>query len=177
MALPARVSKVAGDTVMNLPATAMGGVPRHLVRAGYRATALQREVTKPWFVASNLADVETLARMESIDRFMAEMPGYPGRVYKQITSRLVYRNELFRGVVHLNKHRSIHLADLESRVLVIGSGTDAIAPAPAVQAAEKVLTGAESVRYVEVDGSHLGMVAGPEAASTTWPVITEFLRS
>ena len=162
---------------MNLPAAAFGGVPRHLVRFGYRATALQREVTKPLYIARNLTRTEALARMESIDRFMGEMPGYPGRLYLQISSRLVVRNELHKGVVHLTKGRAIRLADVKPRVLVIGSRTDAIAPAPAVQAATSVLTGAESLRYVEVDGSHLGMVAGVDACLTTWPAITEFLRS
>ena len=135
--------------------------------------ALQREVTTPAYIARNLADTEALARMESVDRFMGEMPGYPGRLYLQISSRLVKRNELARGIVHLSRGHAVNLADLKARVLVIGSRTDTIAPA--VQDAEKVLTGAESVRYVEVSGSHLGMVAGPDAASTTWPVIAEFL--
>jgi hypothetical protein len=39
-----------------------------------------------------------------------------------------------------------------------------------VEAATKVLTGAESVRYVEVDNSHLGMLADPDV----WRVIDEF---
>jgi polyhydroxyalkanoate synthase len=176
-AVARRLRRVTGETVMNLPAATFGGVPRHLVRLSYRAMALQREVTKPWFIAANLTRTESLARMESIDRFMGEMPGYPGRLYLQISSRLVFRNELAGGVVHLNKGQAINLADLKPRVLVIGSRTDTIAPAPAVQAVTKVLAGAESVRYVEVDGSHLGMLAGPEAATTTWPVIAEFLRS
>jgi polyhydroxyalkanoate synthase len=92
-------------------------------------------------------------------------------------SRLIYRNELAGGVVHLSRRRAVNLADLKARVLVIGSRTDPLAPAPSVEGAVKVLTGAESVRYVEVDGSHLGMVAGAEAAETTWPVIGEFLQA
>jgi len=139
--------------------------------------ALQREVTKPAYIARNLADTEALARMESVDRFMSEMPGYPGRLYLQISSRLVKRNELARGTVHLSRGHAVHLGDLKARVLVIGSSTDTIAPAPPVQDAERVLVGAESVRYVEVTGSHLGMVSGPDAATTTWPVIAEFLAS
>lgn len=176
-ALAQRFSRTTGDTVMNLPAATLGGIPRHVVRLSYKAMALQREVTKPAYIARNLADTEALARMESVDRFMGEMPGYPGRLYLQISSRLLKRNELARGVVHLRRGHAVHLADLKAPVLVIGSRTDTIAPAPAVQAAVKVLVGAESVRYVEVSGSHLGMVAGPDAATSTWPVIAEFLAS
>lgn len=166
---------VTGDTVLNLPTAALGGVPRHLVRLGYRATALQRELTKPLFVARNLARTEALARMESVDRFMAAMPGYPGRLALQLSSRLILRNELARGVVHLSSGRAVRLADVRTRMLVIGSTADAIAPAPAVRAAERVFHGAESLTYVEVTGSHLGMVAGPDAHATTWQVLTDFL--
>ena len=93
----------------------LGGIPRHVVRLSYKAMALQREVTKPAYIARNLADTEALARMESVDRFMSEMPGYPGRLYLQISSRLVKRNELARGVVHLRRGEAVNLADLKAR--------------------------------------------------------------
>ncbi len=173
--LARRVGKVTGGRVLALPTAAMGGVPRHLVRAGFKATALQRELTKPLYVLGNLTDTEALARMQSVDRFMAEMPGYPGRFYLQVYARLIQRLELARGLVRLNDDLHVDLTRVRPPVQIIGSSTDAIAPAPAVAAGAQVFTGAHSVRYVEVTGSHLGLVAGVEAPRVTWPLVTGFL--
>ena len=81
------------------------------MRYSFKATALQREITKPWFIARNLHDAETMGRMEAVDRFIDAMPGYPGRQYLQMYQRLVLRNELLTGTVHLGD-RAIALADV-----------------------------------------------------------------
>ena len=51
----------------------------------------------------NLTDTEALARAEAIDSFMDEMPGYPGRLYHQIHTRLMMRLELVKGTVRLSE--------------------------------------------------------------------------
>lgn len=176
MAALARIARaVAGGGLVAAPAAVFGGVPRHVVRAAYRLTAPQRELTKPWFVLRNLLDTEALARMQAIDRFQSEMPGYPGRLYLQMVERLILRLELKHGVVRLSDELTIDLAKLAVPVQVVGSRTDVIAPAAAVRPAVEVLTGSPEVRYAEVETSHLGLVAGSVAPETVWPVVDEFL--
>lgn len=171
-----RFDSVVGSRLVTAPTAAMGGVPRHVVRASFRATAPKRELTKAWFLARNLTNTEALARTEAIDRFMGEMPGYPGRLYHQVHTRLMARLELVSGTVHLSRSRSVDLANVRPRVLFIGSASDAIAPGPAVEAGVRSLTGAASVRYAAADGlSHLGLIAAPEAHRISWPLIDEFL--
>lgn len=147
------------------------------MRGGYRAFAPKRELTKPLYALQNLGDTEALARMHAIDRFMAKMPGYPGRLYLQMYQRLILRNELTKGLVRLSDDLVVDLSRLEARVLVIASRTDTLAPAPCVKAAVDVLTGAKEVVYEELPrGSHLGLLADPAARRTTWPVIDDFLQ-
>ena len=167
---------VTGGSVLGWTGAALGGVPRQLTRAAFRLSAAQRELMKPWFIARNLTDTETLARMQSIDGFMDRMPGYPGRLYLQMYHRLVLRLELARGRVRLSDDRLIDLSALRAPVLLIGSPDDAIGPAAAVKAGVSALSGAD-VRFVEVRGSHLGIVAGSDAATQSWPHIVEFLRT
>lgn len=165
--------RLLGTRAVTAPTAALGGVPKHLVRASYRAMAPKRELTKAVHLAKNILDVETLARTAAIDGFIAEMPGYPGRAYHQIHTRLMVRNELASGTVHLGRDRAVHLGDIRSRVLFIGSETDNIADGPAVRAGADVVPGA---RYVAADGlSHLGLVAGPRAAELSWPAMDAFL--
>lgn len=165
--------RLLGSRAVTAPTAALGGVPRHLVRASYRAMAPKRELTKAMHLARNILDVETLARTTAIDSFIADMPGYPGRAYHQIHTRLMARNELATGVVHLGRGREVRLADIRTRVLLVGSATDNIANGPAVEAGTDVVPGA---RYAAADGlSHLGLVAGPRAADVSWPHLDRFL--
>lgn len=174
--LPRMVAAYTGGRIGALPAQLFGGVPRLAVRGAYRAFAPTRELTKPLYALRNLGDTEALARMHAIDRFMGKMPGYPGRLYLQMYQRLILRNELKKGVVNLSDDLVIDLSRLEARVLVIGSRTDTLAPAPCVAAAVDVLTGAKEVVYEELPrASHLGLVADPAARTSSWPAIDAFL--
>ncbi|WP_370291403.1 alpha/beta hydrolase [Nocardioides sp.] len=165
--------RLLGSRAVTAPTAALGGVPRHLVRASYRAMAPKRELTKAVHLAKNLLDTEALARTTAIDSFIAEMPGYPGRAYHQIHTRLMVRNELAAGTVHLGRGRSVDLGEIRARVLFVGSSSDNIADGPAVEAGTRVVPGA---RYAAADGlSHLGLVAGPRAAQVSWPAMDAFL--
>lgn len=168
------VAKLTGGIATSTAVRAAGGIPATLTRIAYKVTAWDRELTRPWFVASNIARTETLAKMESIDRFMSEMPGYPGRFYGQLWGRLILNNDIGRGVVKLGKRR-IELADVTAPVLLVGGPTDVITPAAAVAAGQRILTGAQSVRYETAPGSHLGILTGETARDTTWTYLDKFL--
>ncbi|WP_040837456.1 alpha/beta fold hydrolase [Nocardia brevicatena] len=155
---------------------AAGGVPARMTRLAYRITAWEREVKRPWFVASNITRTEALARMESIDRFMAEMPGYPGRLYGQLWGRLVLHNDIGRGVVRLG-HREIRLSEVTAPVLLVGGPSDVITPAASVRGGTRTLTGAATVHYETAPGSHLGILTGTTARETTWTYLDKFLTT
>lgn len=165
--------RILGTRAVTAPTAALGGVPRHLVRASYRAMAPKRELTKAVHLARNILDSEALARTTAIDGFIGRMPGYPGRAYHQIHTRLMVRNESAGGTVRLGRGREVRLGDIRTPVLFIGSATDNIADGPAVRAGADVVPGA---RYAAADGlSHLGLVAGPRAAEVSWPLMDAFL--
>lgn len=167
--------RLLGSRVVTRPTAALGGVPAPLVQIAYRAMAAQREVTKPLHLARNILDAETLARTGAIDGFIREMPGYPGRAYHQIHTRLMVHNDLASGTVHLSRDRALDLRAIRTRVLFIGSATDNIANGPAVAAGADVVPGA---RYAAADGlSHLGLVAGPRASQVSWPTMDAFLEA
>jgi polyhydroxyalkanoate synthase len=169
-----RIGKLTGGRLVHAANRALGGQPAWAVRAGFRFTAFQRELTKPWFVLRNLHDVDTLGRMEAVDRFIGGMPGYPGRLYGQLYAQVIQRNELARGRLTLGE-RVIELRDVRQDVLIVGGSQDVIAPIPCVRRAIEVLSGARSVNYLEAPGSHLGVLTGPAARDTTWRAVTEFL--
>ncbi|MFJ4652195.1 alpha/beta fold hydrolase [Nocardia sp. NPDC088792] len=151
---------------------AAGGVSARLTRIAYRATAWEREIKRPFFIASNLADTATLARMETIDRFQNSLPGYPGRFYNQLWSRFMLENDIGKGVVHLGE-REIAVAEVTVPVLLVGGPDDVITAAAAVRHGLETLTGSPDVRYETARGSHLGILTARE---TTWTYLDKFLR-
>ncbi|GGK45915.1 alpha/beta fold hydrolase [Nocardia camponoti] len=168
------VASLTGGKAVTAAVRAIGGIPAPLTRFAYRVTAFDRELSRPWFVASNIAKTETLAKMESIDRFMAAMPGYPGRFYGQVWGRLILANDLRNGFLQLRDQR-IHLDEVRVPVLLVGGTTDVITPKKAVEAGLKTLTGSPSVTYEVAPGSHLGILAGETARDTTWVYLDKFL--
>ncbi|MFC6010755.1 alpha/beta hydrolase [Nocardia lasii] len=175
IALARRFGRVTGGREVTLPIKMIGGVPKYGVRAGFRLQAIERELTKPWFIACNITDVEALARMQSVDRFMDTMPGYPGRFYRQAYRQLIIRNEMFSGTVNLGPDFAVDLTRLTAPTQLIGGTKDALASSASVAAGVDVLTGAARVRFAQVPGSHLGIIAGPAARETTWATIAQFL--
>jgi polyhydroxyalkanoate synthase subunit PhaC len=169
------LGRVTGGRLLSTTFRAAGGLPGWAVRAGFKATALQRELTKPWFVLRNLHDAETLGRMEAVDRFIGLMPGYPGRLYNQLYNQVVQANSLNDGRLELAGGRVVELADVDADVLVVAGTNDVIAPVACVQRATDVLTGARSIRFETAPGSHLGVLTGPEARTTTWAHLADFL--
>jgi len=169
------IGKVTGGHVLATAFRAAGGLPSWAVRASFRVTALQREITKPLFVLRNLHDAERLGRMEAVDRFIGLMPGYPGRFYDQLYRHVVQDNCLSEGRFPLAADRVLDLGAVKPDVLVVAGRDDVIAPVPCVRRALDVLTGARSVRFAEAPGSHLGVLSGAEAPATTWRYLQRFL--
>lgn len=166
------LARIDGGRTATTAIRAVGGVSARLTRVAYRATAWDREIKRPYFIASNLTDTATLARMETIDRFQNSLPGYPGRFYNQLWGRFMLNNDIGKGVVHLGA-REIALADVTAPVLLVGGPTDVITPAAAVEHGLRTLTGSSQLRYETAAGSHLGILT---ARDTTWTYLDKFLR-
>ena len=89
----------------------IGRVPAFapVTRLGYSWLAPVRELTKPWALARNLHRPEVLAKISAVDRFIDEMPGYPGRFFNQAIGRIVVHRDLANGTVHLTDDLKIDM--------------------------------------------------------------------
>jgi polyhydroxyalkanoate synthase len=153
---------------------AVGGAPSYLVSRAFRATGINKEITKPIAVLKNLDDRDYLAQLEAVDHFMDNMIAYPGRTFGQLYHRLFRTNDLAEGTVDLGG-RVIALADVKVPVLVVAGENDTIAPRPSVERVVALLENARTVRFETAPGGHLGVLTGRRARGTTWHHIDEFL--
>lgn len=168
------VARYTGGRVISSLNRAMGGWPEPLVRTSFRLSGLQREITKPMFIARNLHRTETLAHLEAVDRYMGRMEAYPGRLYGQMYGRLMLANDLAAGRFELGD-RVIELAEVRVPVLAVAGTADVIAPVPAAERVVDVLPGAPDVRFEVAPGGHLGVLTGQSAPKTTWAHVDRFL--
>ncbi|MGW4636215.1 alpha/beta fold hydrolase [Nocardia sp. NPDC004415] len=168
------VANLTGGKATTAFVRAAGGIPAPLTRIGYRLAAFERELQRPMFIANNITRTETLAKMESIDRFQSSMPGYPGRFYNQLWGRMMLANDIGNGKLEL-RDRTVELSQVRVPVLLIGGTADVITPKAAVEAGLRTLSGSPSVTYEVCPGSHLGILTGPDARETTWAHLDKFL--
>jgi polyhydroxyalkanoate synthase len=153
---------------------ALGGAPRALVKRVFQLSAIDKVVTKPYAIATHLADRDFLAQIEAVDRFTDNMAAYPGRTFGQMYHRFFRSNDLSNGEVDFGGRR-ISLSEVKAPVLVVAGTGDGIAPQRAVRRLVDVLENAEEVRFETAPGGHLGVLAGRRSRTTTWAYLDEFL--
>jgi polyhydroxyalkanoate synthase subunit PhaC len=152
---------------------ALGGAPAPIVKRAFQLSALDKYLTKPLAIATNLHDRDFLAQIEAVDAFTANMTAYPGRTMGQLYHQLFRVNDLADGRLTLGDH-DIDLARVRVPVLAVAGQDDVLAPQAAVHHVGGLLTGAPEVQLKTGPGGHLGVLTGRAAARTTWHWIDEF---
>jgi polyhydroxyalkanoate synthase len=153
---------------------ALGGAPAPIVKRAFQLSSIDKYVTKPWAVASNLHDRDFLAQIEAVDNFTDNMHAYPGRTIGQLYHRFFRVNELAGGSLDI-PGRTIELGDVKVPVLSVAGAADVLAPRPAVHAVADLLPNAPQVRLETAPGGHLGVLTGRSAKHTTWKHLDRFL--
>jgi polyhydroxyalkanoate synthase len=152
---------------------ALGGAPAPIVKRAFQLSTLDKYLTKPLAMATNLHDRDFLAQVEAVDHFIDNMHAYPGRTMGQLYHQVFRVNDLADGQLELGDH-AIDLADVRVPVLAVAGTTDTLAPRAAVHHIASLLTNAPQVRLETGPGGHLGVLTGRKAAGTTWRWIDEF---
>lgn len=166
--------RITGGQVGATAGRLAGILPAPLVQATYRGSAITRELTRPvWRLRQRLAgNHDRLAHADAVERFTREMPAYPGAFFVRLWADLMVRNEVADGRLRIGQ-RVVDLADLpDTPILAVGGPDDAITPlGSASHLAELV----DHVTFVTAPGSHLGLLTGTTAPTTTWVHVDAFL--
>ncbi|MCE3555264.1 alpha/beta fold hydrolase [Pseudonocardia sp. RS11V-5] len=168
------LAEVAGGRAVSALYRAVGSWPAPLVSTVFQLTTVDKMITRPLAILSRLDDRDTLAQIEAVDHMMANMHGYPGRVFGQLFHLFLRSNDLAGGSLELAGRR-VSLASVKVPALVVGGRDDVIAPLRAVRRAVDLLSGAPEVRFESAPGGHLGVLTGRRARTTTWAALDAFL--
>jgi polyhydroxyalkanoate synthase subunit PhaC len=168
------VANLTNGLLLSAVYRALGGAPAPLVKRAFQLSSIDKYLTKPLAVLSNLHDRDFLAQIEAVDHFTNNMHAYPGRTIGQLYHRFFRVNDLADGVLELTDRR-IDLADVRVPVLSVAGTTDVLAPRAAVHHVGGLLPNAPRVRMETAPGGHLGVLTGRSAKDTTWTYLDAFL--
>src|SRR3954467_754232 len=169
-----RLSSLTGGAFGTTLYRMLGGAPAPLVSLGFRATALDRYITKPLVMAQHMHDRDWLAHSQAVDEYMANMLAYPGRTFGQLYHQFFRVNELAGGTLELGDH-CIELSKVDVPVLSVGGTADVLAPIDAVHHVGSLLPNSPDVRLETAPGGPLGGLTGRSAVRSTWIFLDEFL--
>jgi polyhydroxyalkanoate synthase len=167
------MSNITNGVFATMAYRALGGAPAPLVKRVFQLSTLDKYLTKPVAIATNLHDRDFLAQIEAVDHFVNHMYAYPGRTVGQLYHQLFRDNDLADGELTLGDH-AIDLADVRVPVLAVAGKDDVLAPRAAVHHVGSLLANAPEVQLKSGPGGHLGVLTGRGAARTTWHWIDEF---
>jgi poly[(R)-3-hydroxyalkanoate] polymerase subunit PhaC len=175
MAAPIRaLASLTGGALGTTLYRMLGGAPAPLVSLGFRATAIDRYLTKPVVLAQHMHDRDWLVHSQAVDEYMANMLAYPGRTFGQLYHQFFRVNEIAGGKLTLSDHE-IDLGRVDVPVLAVAGASDVLAPVDAVHHVRNLLPGSPDVRIETAPGGHLGVLTGRSAVASTWVFLDEFL--
>lgn len=152
----------------------LGIVPAPLTSLGFKIASVDKYLTRPWAVLTNLDDRDHLEQIEAVDRFMNSMYAYPGRTFGQLYHVIMRSNEFATGSMQI-AGRAVDLTAIDVPVMVVAGTSDGLAPESAVRHLVDLVGGAPEVRYGAYPGGHLGVLTGRSARDTMWPAYVGFL--
>jgi len=145
------------------------GMPAPLVSWIFKLTSPINQLTRPLTLLRNLDDRDFLVHFESLSEYVDAFAAYPGVAGYELVRGLVDRR-IEEGTMQLGR-RTADVRGIAVPTLVVAGSHDALAPARTVQAWTEVLRRSE---YHQVQGGHLGVMAGRRAPQTTWRLLTDF---
>lgn len=172
MGLLSLLTRVAHGPVDAIAAR-LGNVPGGLSSTAFKALTPIRTVTRKADLFLNLWDEEWVKGHESLEAWVGGFLDYPRDAFRQFFREFMRDNALLEGTMEVGGQR-LDLGRITCPVLVFAGTDDRIVPVPAARAALGAL-GAADVRFREVPGGHMGIVAGFRARSTVWEPSRRFL--
>ena len=111
---------------------------------------------------------------QSMAKWVADNPPFPGRAYRQWITWMYKENRLVKGTLRL-RGRRVDLRNIDQNTLVVTAGADHIAPRPGTLPLLDLVS-SEDVTHLDRPGGHIGLMAGSKAREEIWPDIAEWLE-
>jgi polyhydroxyalkanoate synthase len=157
---------------INFIADTLEGVPAYVSRTIFEMMKPLNTFSLPANLMLNLWDEEYIEGYEAMERWFDDFVAYPRDAFKQFFNEVVTDNKLFLGKLVIGG-KKVDLGKIESSYLILAGKQDFLGHPDSVKPIIDVI-GSSDKTYYEVNGGHLGMLAGKHA-SDTWEYIAQWL--
>ena len=99
---------------------------------------------------------------------------FPGETFQRWVKDLYQRNALVKGRLKLRGH-TVDLSNIECAVLNVSGKWDYVVPSSQTKATT-ALAQSPDKESVSLDAGHVGMLVGPAAAASVWPLVRKWLE-
>jgi polyhydroxyalkanoate synthase len=154
-------------------ASRLGNIPGGLSSSFLKWMMPLRSFTGKADLFLNLWDDEWVRGHESIEAWVDGFLDYPQEAFRQFLKDFLKENQLLDGRMKFGG-REANLGSIRCPVLAFGGRNDKVVPIPAARAALGAL-GSSDVRFREVPGGHMGIIAGRRSPLTVWEPTRDFL--
>lgn len=154
-------------------ASRIGNIPGNISSGFFKWMMPLRTVTGKADLFLNLWDEEWVRGHQSIDAWVEGFLDYPQDAFRQFLKDFLKENQLLDGKMKFGG-READLARVSCPVLAFGGRNDKVVPVAAARAALGAL-GSRDVRFREVPGGHMGIIAGRRSPRTVWEPTRDFL--
>jgi polyhydroxyalkanoate synthase len=152
-----------------------GNVPAHLVETVFTMLRPTAKARAALAFSGNYDRPGSAAAFSAMDRWANDWTNVPGRAARDWIEAFYQRNGLMSRDIRFNG-KTVDAREIEARALIVAAPGDAIVPAASSRALQYAV-GSRDVTYREVGGGHIGMVAGRQAGSELFPLITGWLEA
>ncbi len=157
---------------INFIADTLEGVPAYVSRSIFELMKPLNTITLPANLMFNLWDEEYVEGYEAMERWFDDFVAYPRDAFKQFFNEVVTHNKLFRGKMVI-AGKKVDLGKIKAAYLILAGRQDFLGHPHAVRPIIDVISSKDKT-YHEVNGGHLGMLAGKNATDT-WEYIAQWL--
>ena len=112
---------------------------------------------------------------QSMAKWVADNPPFPGRAYSQWITWMYKENRLVKRHAAAARAARRPAARSTRTLLVVTAGADHIAPRPGTLPLLDLVS-SEDVTHLDRPGGHIGLMAGSKAREEIWPDIAEWLE-
>ena len=152
-----------------------GNVPAHLVETVFTMLRPTAKARAALAFSAQYKKPEVVSSFAAMDRWANDWTAFPGALAREWIQAFYQRNGLMSRNITI-AGRKIDARDIGAAALIVAAPGDAIVPAASSRALQYAV-GSRDVKYAEVGGGHIGMVAGKTAKAQLFPLLLDWLST
>lgn len=150
--------------------------PPWLTTMAFKMTAPVASMTSYWDLLTRLWDREFVESHSTTSDYLNNMLRYPGGVVQDMTSKMIFDNQLAEGKLELSDGSVAELDKIESSLLAFAGESDHLVP-PSIAQASIDIVASKDTEFQIAPGGHMGVILGSKAQNHVWRESANWLAS